>query len=272
MKSPLQTILAVPAKVNLYLLSLSSSTAKLGNRPETGAVPRGAVFGVQMALGRVGLVSLATRGGPPLGGCISGCGTIVVAVVAGIIAEALILGSTGGIFGFIVACVVGYELNKTANKENREQDKREEQSETTGTLTPTRTPKTSETTEALTPSTTPKTIDRLVEIVIRPVGFCRKCGVCALWKIERRFMQVSDVKLTCSNCDTNSRLPLVLPENLPRTRISFKPAGHCLKCGKDALWNHTFYSEKDPEEVLICTNCEPEILRLAPLVRTDREL
>ena len=107
-----------------------------------------------------------------------------------------------------------------------------------------------------------------------PVGLCQDCGMFSLWRIERIFDNHYQSDLVCKRCAPGEAgdLPDVIPANLTRTRISVKPAGHCLKCGKDALWSHTLYSESGLESTFFCTNCEPASEESVPFSRSEREL
>ena len=130
-----------------------------------------------------------------------------------------------------------------------------------------------ETTE-MSESSEPNPTGALVEVVMIPVGLCQECGMFSLWRIERIFDNHYQSALACKRCAPGEAgdLPDVTPANLTRTRISVKPAGHCLKCGKDALWSHAFYSEGGLESTFFCTNCEPASEGSAPFQRSEREL
>ena len=188
-------------------------------------------------------------------GCLSGCGILIIAVVVGIVAEALILGSTGGILGFIVACAVFYELNKTA-KENREEDER----------------KKAKASEKV--SEDPTSDNTLIQAVFRPAGECSKCKQYSAWWSEWKFERGDMSKLICQNCDPAiaGDFPSFDRADWSRTSLTLKPAGHCLKCGQDALWNQVHKTSTDAETLFFCSYCEIHLTGHAPFTRTGSDL
>ena len=177
-----------------------------------------------------------------------GCLNFVIAVIVGLVAEGMIAGSSFGLFGLIVASMVLTTLNERGKKNKEE--------------------------HASTSDIDVTLSNMLVQVVMRPAGSCPKCKRQSLWKFAYTFESSNTMLSVCEHCDpeTTGDLPQVLPADSSRTRIIVKPAGHCLKCGRDALWSHTYFSAESTDNVLFCSNCEPHLTGLAPFSRTEKDL
>ena len=96
----------------------------------------------------------------------------------------------------------------------------------------------------------------------------RRAGVQPLTEPERQAMERQEREASNGERRAWALRPISGPVILSRSEF---PAGFCLKCGKDSLWEiHTQYEKHGLKRWFECRMCDPSIPERRRKARTDR--
>ena len=108
------------------------------------------------------------------------------------------------------------------------------------------------------------------EVDLKRAGTCPRCGEDSLWINLTNTPACAANTLLCTICEADkfhSSSPALL-QTTPEPDswdLELKPAGICLKCGKDSLLLNLTHTKEFRANTLLCSNCEG--LTVSPLQR-----